>query len=236
MKPLNRALLLAAACAAAVGCSDDQYESPTEAPGPVGRMRLINASPAAATVQLNLLVVEKPTVSAAFKGATNYVVASPGSRAIAVQQLPEHTVRAEGSVDVQADVTYSVVAAGASPDVELFTIVDNDAAPAAGNVKVRAVHASTVTGDLDVYVTASGVDLATVEPDVEGLDPLTASAYIERPAGAFLVRFTTAGTKTEVLSVTIPATVVAGQVRSVYAVQALAATTLEGVTITDPAQ
>ena len=60
-----------------------------------------------------------------------------------------------------------------------------------------------------------------------------ASDYIEKDAGAYVVIFTTAGTKTPVLTINV-AQVAAGGIRTVVAVEkAGGGAPLEGITLTD---
>ena len=94
------------------------------------------------------------------------------------------------------------------------TGVGDHTPPGRSNVKIRAVNAATAAGNVDVYVTAQGADILAIPPTFAALAPRTASAYLERAAGAIQVRFTTAGTKTVVRDVSL-GTLASGAIRTV---------------------
>ncbi|RPJ85394.1 MAG: DUF4397 domain-containing protein [Acidobacteria bacterium] len=83
---------------------------------------------------------------------------------------------------------------------------------------IRVVDFATVSSDVNIYVTAPGMDLAAETPTAT-LHMLYASDYIEVPAGDYQVRITPWDTKTVVIdSGTL--TLGAGQVRTAIAVDA----------------
>ena len=98
-------------------------------------------------------------------------------------------------VELAAGGTYTVAAIGLVSDASLTAQVYEDdlAAPAAGNAKVRIVHASPDAGPVDV-ATADGTYL------VSGLGYPSASPYAQVPAGTYDVNVLAAGTGTVAIS------------------------------------
>jgi hypothetical protein len=98
-------------------------------------------------------------------------------------------------------------------------LTDDNAAPAAGEAKLRVVHAAPSGGPVDVYVTAPDVvDITAVAPTLTTVTFRSASAYLPLAAGARRVRVTGGGTKTVLLDTTAPAVALplaAGQIRTV---------------------
>jgi hypothetical protein len=138
----------------------------------------------------------------------------------------------DASVTVAANTDQTVIGVGSGATTTALVLTDNNAPPAAGNIKVRAVNA-TAAATVDVYVTAQDASIATMAPTFANLAPRTASAYVERAAGAFQVRFTTAGTKTVVRDVSVSA-VGAGGIRTVVLLEAATGgTPFTSATLTD---
>jgi hypothetical protein len=164
---------------------------------------------------------------------TLYYPAYAGNRQFAVRRTADTTVRLlDQAVPIAANVDHTVIAVG-SATVTAFVLSDDNTAPAAGNVKLRVVNAATAAGNVDVYVTAPSADILTIPPTVAALAPRTASTYLERPAGTFQVRFTTAGTKTVVRDVSTGA-LAAGAIRTVVLLEAAAGLTpLTSALLTD---
>ena len=71
---------------------------------------------------------------------------------------------------IDADLTlsgrtdYTVIASGLVAAIEPIVLEDDNSAPAAGNVKVRAIHGAPSAPAVDIYVTAPGADLETETP------------------------------------------------------------------------
>ncbi len=97
-----------------------------------------------------------------------------------------------------------------------FVLTDDNSEPGAGNAKLRLVHVAS-EGDMDIYVTTPGADLAAETPAIT-VGTLGASDYIELPLGNYQVRGTRFDTKTVVVDGTL--TLGAGQVRTAIAVDA----------------
>ena len=132
-------------------------------------------------------------------------------------------------MELAAGGTYTVAAIGLVSDASLTAQVyeDDVSAPAAGNAKVRIVHASPDAGPVDV-ATADGTYLAS------GLGYPSASAYAEVPAGTYDVNVLAAGTDT--VAISAPGTSVAdGGVYTAFATGTASAGSLDVILVQDNA-
>jgi len=234
-----RVIVLASAVAALAACGTDEIGptgfEPTE---PTGRIRFVHAisdPPRASAVNVTVDGVPLGVNMAygALAPATLYYPAYAGNRQFAVRRTADTTVHLlDAAVAVAANTDHTVIAVGGATATALV-LTDNNAAPAAGSVKVRAVNAATAAGSVDVYITAPGASIATIAPTFANLAPRAASGYLERAAGAIQVRFTTAGTKTVVRDVSL-GTVASGAIRTVVLLEAAAGgTPLTSAVLTD---
>ena len=234
-----RWLVLVGAAGALTACGTDEV-GPTgfEPNQPTGRIRFVNAI--SGTTPVNVAVDGVPLgVSIAYAGTapvapTLYYPAYAGNRQFAVRRTADTSAHLlDAAVAVAANVDHTVIAVGSATTATALVVTDNNTAPAAGNVKIRAVNAATAAGNVDVYVTAPGADISAIAPTFAAVAPRTASAYLERAAGAIQVRFTTAGTKTVVRDVSL-GTVAAGAIRTVVLLEAAAGgTPLTSAVLTD---
>jgi hypothetical protein len=112
-----------------------------------------------------------------------------------------------------------VIATGPVAAIAPLVLEDDLTTPAAGNIKLRLVHASPTAGPVDIYVTAPGADLTTVTPTLANVPFRAASDYLEVPAGTYRVRITPAGSKTVAIDVD-GVTLTSGQIRTAVAVDA----------------
>ena len=222
MRFLSFALLSAAVALTACG-TDEVGPTGFEPNQPTGRIRFVHAISGTTTVNVTVDAVPLG-VSIAYAGTAPvapilYYPAYAGTRQFAVRRTADTSVHLlDAAVPVVANTDHTVIAVGSATTATALVLTDNNAAPAAGNVKIRAVNAMT-TGSVDVYVTAPNADIATISPTFAGLAARAASAYLERTAGAIQVRFTTAGTKTVVRDVSL-GTVAAGAIRTVVLLEA----------------
>lgn len=236
-----RVIALASAAAALAACGTDEV-GPTgfEANQPTGRIRFLHAMsdpPRASAVNVTVdgvpLGVNLAYGAPAPAPPTLYYQAYAGNRQFAVRRTADTTVRLlDAAVPIAANVDHTVIAVG-SATITALVLTDNNTAPAAGSVKLRAVNAATAAGNVDVYITAPGADILTIAPTFAGLAPRAASGYVERAAGAVQVRFTTTGTKVVVRDVSIAA-LAAGAIRTVVLLEAAAGSTpLTSAVLTD---
>lgn len=198
----------------AAGCSDDTGSNVT----PEARLRVVHASPDAPNVDV-LVDGAVALTNVAYQAASAYLSVPAGARAIAVRPTGGTTAVISVTPTLTAGTDYTVLAVGPVATIEPLLLTDDNSAPAAGNVKVRLVHASPTAGLVDIYVTAPGADISMMTPSLAGVDFKVASPYIAAPAGDYQVRVTAAGTKTVALD-TGTLTLAAGQIRTGVALDA----------------
>ena len=205
------ALLLASAAAA---CSDDNSTNVAAE----ARLRVVHASPDAPAV--DVLVDGAVALTAVpFEAASAYLAVPAGARNIQVRASGTTTVVIDATPTLAAGTDYTVVAVGPVASIEPLLLTDDNTPPAAGNAKVRLVHASPTAGLVDIYITAPGADIAALAPALANVDFKAASPYVAAPAGDYQVRVTAAGTKTVALD-TGTLSLGAGQIRTGIALDA----------------
>jgi len=92
---------------------------------------------------------------------------------------------------------YTVLALNTPAKLQAAIENDDLTAPTSGDCKLRVVHASTLAGPVDVYVTAPGVSITDpknpVTPVLSSFTFGTVTKYLQVPAGSYEVRVTVAG-------------------------------------------
>lgn len=214
---MNRKLLtlLLAATAFTAACDDDDDNT-----GPEGesRVRVVHASPDAPEV--DVLLDDAVVLSdVAYLAASDYLETSDGDHNLKVNVAGTTTTAIDADVTLTDGTDYTVIASGLVAQIEPIVLEDDNTAPAAGSVRVRAIHGAPSAPAVDVYVTAPGADLATATPTLAGVEFGDVSDYLDVPAGDYQVRVTPAGTKTVAID-SDALTLAGGQVRTVIAVDA----------------
>ncbi|MCU0636760.1 MAG: DUF4397 domain-containing protein, partial [Gemmatimonadaceae bacterium] len=176
--------------------------------GDTGRIRLVNVITDTTRGRVNAILENVPfgvnltyTVSTPISlPAPNNALYSPiltGSRSLVlVRTANTATTVATFPLTIAANTDYTVYATGGvgGSGITSFITTDDNAAPAAGQVRVRVVHLSPTAGPVDIFVTAPGADLATATPTLANFAVRTASSYVSVPAGTYQVRVVPAGT------------------------------------------
>lgn len=109
---------------------------------------------------------------------------------------------ASGSSVINADLTFSagtdttIAAVNTLAQIEPLVLMDDNSAPADGQIKVRLVHAASSAGPVDIYITAPHADLHAASPVIEDFPFKSDTGYLEVPAGDYQVRVTVADTST----------------------------------------
>ena len=199
-------LTILAAAALLSGCGTTDAADPL-IPDQFGRVRFVNLITDAARVPVNAILESVPFgVNIAYGGTTPSSLPAPanaiyspiltGSRARVLKRTADTTVTGATfpfSVGNTEDYTIYATGGAAASAVTAFITTDVNTAPAAGQVRVRVVHLAPGAGNVDVFVTTVGADLALATPVLSNV-PLRASQYISVAAGTYQVRAVPAGT------------------------------------------
>lgn len=207
--------MLLAASAITAACSDDNNTGPAASEA---RVRVVHASPDAPAVDV-LVDGSEVLADVPYRAASGYLDVTAGSRNLKVNAAGTTTSVIDANVNLMDSADYTVIASGLVANIAPIVLEDDNSAPAAGNVRVRAIHGAPSAPTVDIYVTAPGADLATQTPALSNVAFGDAADYIEAPAGSYQIRVTVAGTKTVAIdSGTL--TLASGQVRTAIAVDA----------------
>ncbi len=207
--------LLLAATALTAACSDDDDNT-----GPDGeaRLRVVHASPDAPDV--DVLVDDAEVLSdVPYLTASDYLDLSAGEHNLKVNAAGTSTTVIDADATLADGTDYTVIASGLVADIAPIVLEDDNSAPAAGNVKVRAIHGAPSAPAVDVYVTVPGADIETATPTLSNVSFGDVADYLEVPAGDYQVRVTPTGTKLVVIDSGTLA-LASGQVRTAIAVDA----------------
>ena len=207
------AVLVAALAFTACDNDDDPI-----APAATAGLRVVHASPDAPNVDV-LVDGTAALTNVPFKTASAYLDVPIGARNLRVRGTGTTANVIDANTTLADGKFYTVLATGRLATIAPLVLEDNLTNPAAGNIKLRLVHASPTAGNVDIYVTAPGADIATANPTLPNVAFRTASAYLEVPAGTYRVRITPAGSKTVAIDVN-NVVLTAGQIRTAVAVDA----------------
>lgn len=207
--------LLLAATALTAACDDDDDNT-----GPEGeaRIRVVHASPDAPEVDV-LLDDTEVLSDVPYLVASGYLETSAGDHNLKVNAAGTTTTVIDADATLADGTDYTVIASGLLAEIAPIVLEDDNSAPAAGNVRVRAIHGAPSAPAVDVYVTAPEADLSAATPVLTNVAFGDVAPYLEVPAGDYQVRVTPAGTKLVVID-SGALTLASGQVRTAIAVDA----------------
>ena len=125
--------------------------------------------------------------------ATGYGSEDAGTLQVSLHAAGSSASAASSTRAYAEDSTTSVLAYGSLATGLQFAFFDeSNAAAAAGMFKVRAFHATSTLGALDVYITNAG-SLNGVSPTLSVAAYGALSSFVSVPAGSYRVRITPAG-------------------------------------------
>jgi hypothetical protein len=189
------ALGLAAAALLAAGCSSSSYSY----------VKVIHASAGAPNVDVEV----GKTFAAqnlAFGNATSAYAKVPAGNNANIQVFAagsDNTPVLTASQTLVKNQYYTVIALNTPAKLQAAVENDDLTPPTSGDCKLRVVHASTVAGPVDVYVTAPGVVINDpnnpVTPVLANFMFGTVTKYLQVPAGSYEVRVTATGNPSDVL-------------------------------------
>jgi hypothetical protein len=205
--------VLALASTALVACDDDDATGPANVAG----VRVVHASPNAPNVDV---LVDNTTAltNVAYRAASGFLEVDAGTRRLRVNATGTTTTVIDANVPLVAGASYTVLATGLLAGIQPVVAQDNLTDPAAGQVKLRVIHAAPAAAGVDVYATAPGADINAATPVLTNVGFRAVSDYLSVPAGTYQLRVTPTGTKTVAIDATV--TLTAGQIRTVVATDA----------------
>lgn len=216
------------ALGALAACDDNGTE-----PIPQARVRVVQAVANVASADV-LFGTETKKAALVYKGVYENLSTPAGAVTVKVRKAGGTADLVSAALTAEANKSYTVIALGTEAAPQQLSLVDDLAAPAAGNAKVRVVHAAAGQAAVDVYVVKTAADLATATAAKANLAVKTATDYITVAANpTYLVILTTPGTKTPVLTSQAVA-LTDGKAYTVVAVEkAGGGAPLEGVVLAD---
>lgn len=191
---LGAALAMSAALLAA--CSDDDDDITDPEPG-VASVRVVHAAGAAPAV-LNVDVGDQ-------SGATNVMFGNAAERFdVEEGDWTFSVISPEGEAPVTLfDTTRTLVEderlsffiVGETDAFSSMILADDQSPPEAGNFRVRVIHASPGAGEVDVYITEPGAELADAVAVLENAAYGEVATPAEMAAGSYQVRIVASGTE-----------------------------------------
>ena len=138
--------------------------------------------------------------NAAFGTATSTYAKAPAGTNEKIQVFAagkDTTAVLSASQTLAKNQYYTIIALNTPTKLQAAVENDDLTPPTSGNCKVRVVHASTLAGPVDVYVTAPGVSITDpkkpVTPILSAFTFGTVTKYLQVPASSYEVRVTIAG-------------------------------------------
>ena len=162
-------------------------------------VRVINATLTHSRVDL-LASASIAASGAAVDTVSSYVGVPSGSPMLQVNDTATGTALASTTPSLSGDQHYALVVYENAGTVRTAVIGEDTAAPAAGSVSLRVFDTALDAGALDVYVTAPGVDLATVTSPTFSVNAATtvqASSFSSFSPGTYRIRVTGAGDRSD---------------------------------------
>lgn len=210
---IRKLALVGVAVLGLAACSDDDPTGVTQ----TAQLRVVHASPDAPNVDV-LVDAATPLTNVPFRAFSPFLDVEAGERRIRVRAAGTTTTVIDANLDFAAGQAYTAIATGLLAGLQTLVIEDDLTAPAAGQVKVRVVHAAPAAAGVDVYVTAPGAPLAGATPVLTNVPFTAVSDYLTIPAGEYRIRVTPTGTTTVAIDATV--TFAAGQIRTIVATDA----------------
>lgn len=160
-----------------------------------------------------------------FNQASGYLVLSgpgvaPGSTQVDVYAPPATPPPAISlTADLAADTDYTVAAIGdvVNQPLALLPLVDDNTAPAPGNIKLRVVHAAPFAASLPATAVSIRSQDGTVVAGLSNVQFGQASSYFEIPAGTVDLEIDTPDGATRLID-PAPVTLAAGTIATLFAV------------------
>ena len=200
--------LVAASVLALAACSGDNGSVITPPPS-TAQLQVVHAS--ADAPEVNVLVngqVPEALAGVPFQAASPYLELEAGSIDAAVNAIladgSEVEVLAAPGLALEADIAYTVIAAGSTSDLlaaadgnplQLF-LLTRPVQESIDGVRIQVLHGSPSAGGVDVYVSAPDAELGTLTPATFAFGGVLDLETV--PADEYRIRITPAGVETVV--------------------------------------
>ncbi len=154
-----------------------------------------------------------------FGDFTDYIELPAGDYLLEVVPTGTDTVAMSLDATLEDGVDYSVYATGngITQDLALQALVDDNATPAAGNIKLRVVHAAPFAATAEQTAVSVRLDDGTILGGLSSVPFFAASGYLEVPAGTYDFKVATPDGNTNLIDAA-PVTLPAGAIVTVVAV------------------
>lgn len=157
-------------------------------------------------VEVNTTKVFTDVAFDTFQPATGYTKTASGS--VTFQAFPTGTTTNPlfpngDSTNLSGSSQYTEVLTGFVGAPSLLSITDNNAAPTAGNIEFRIVHASpSGSTPVDIYIVPPGTNISGLTPQVAALAYTQASSYVSMAfaANGYAVVVTPSGNQTPLVN------------------------------------
>lgn len=201
-------ILVAALAVSGAACGTKDAADPLAPTSAQGRIRFVNVITDTTKGRVNAILEGLPFgVNLTYTQSTPATLPSPstalyapvyaGSRSLKLVRTADTTTTiGTFSATIAASVDHTVYAVGGTgaTAVSFVQVADTNTAPAAGQVRLRAVNMSPTAGAVDIFVTAAGADLSTATPTFSNVPVQGKSGYVSIAAGTYTIRAVPAGT------------------------------------------
>ena len=167
-------------------------------------LRVVHASADAPNVDITANDAETPAVeNLAFPDVTGYLTLPAATYNFKVTPAgASEPVVIDADVPLANGMAYTLLAVGELAEIEPLLLTDNNRSVAT-EAKVRLVHASTLAGNVDIYVVAEGTAIANATPAFTNIPFKAETGYVSLAAGDYDVVITPTGTTTEAIKATL---------------------------------
>ncbi len=167
-------------------------------------IRVVHASADAPAVDVTANDADTPAIAnLAFPEATGYLNLPAATYNFKVTpNAAAEPVVIDADVPLANGSAYSILAVGALANIEPLVLTDNNRSVAT-EAKVRLVHASTLAGNVDIYVVAAGASIANAMPAFSNVPFKANTGYVSLAAGDYDVIIAPTGTKTEAIKASV---------------------------------
>jgi hypothetical protein len=179
------------------------------------KLRVMNAVPDQSLLTF-LLNGNSFAANVAYQTATSYQTVNSGSPQLQIEPSGSSTAIVTQSLSLSGGNNYTVMAVNFSAAHQApMVLMDQNTAPASGDVSIRMINASPSLGAADVYIVTAGTSIDSVSPTISGLAFAAASSYQSLSASTnYEVIFAPANTKFTVID-SGPLGLTSGQVRTI---------------------